>query len=158
SSAGSGISSAVSVGYGMIQPDRGSTPSGLAIFGLRQNDVLVSEASVAASPLMRTGRTYVEMSTTVRTGLAIANPSSETAVISFFFTDSSGNFGGATTTIPPKAQIAKFLDEAPFKGRSPLNGTITFTATVPVAVVALRGLSNERGEFLITTLPVADLS
>ncbi len=31
-------------------------------------------------------------------------------------------------------------------------------ASVPVAVVALRGITNARGEFLITTLPVADLT
>ena len=37
-------------------------------------------------------------------------------------------------------------------------GTFTFTASQPISVVALRGLTNERSEFLITTLPVADLS
>jgi hypothetical protein len=39
-----------------------------------------------------------------------------------------------------------------------MSGTFTFNASVPVAVIALRGLINERSEFLITTLPVADLS
>jgi len=35
---------------------------------------------------------------------------------------------------------------------------LTMTATSPVAVVALRGITNERGEFLITTLPIANLA
>jgi hypothetical protein len=39
-----------------------------------------------------------------------------------------------------------------------VTGTFTFSSSVPVAATALRGLINERGEFLITTLPVADLS
>jgi hypothetical protein len=35
---------------------------------------------------------------------------------------------------------------------------MTFTSNVPIGVIALRGFTNERGEFLMTTLPVADLS
>jgi hypothetical protein len=35
---------------------------------------------------------------------------------------------------------------------------MTFSASVPVSVIALQGLINERSEFLITTLPVIDLS
>jgi len=154
-----GISQNASVGYGVIRPDgTGSTPFGLEIFGLTQNNVLVSEATVQASPLLQNGRTYAEINDTVNTGLAIANPGETTAVISFYFTDSSGDFAKGTASIPPKGQIAAFLNEAPFNGKSPLTGTFTFSSSVPVAVVTLRGLKNERNEFLITTLPVADLS
>ena len=38
-----------------------------------------------------------------------------------------------------------------------MHGTLTFKSDVPVSAVALRGLINERGEFLITPLPVADV-
>ncbi len=62
------------------------------------------------------------------------------------------------TTIPPNGQIATFLNEAPFNGRSSLTGTFTFSSNIPVSVVALRGRINERSEFLLTTLPVTDLS
>src|SRR5205823_58123 len=38
-------------------------------------------------------------------------------------------------------------------------GTLTLTASpAPIVVVALRGLTNERSEFRITTVPVVDLS
>lgn len=37
-------------------------------------------------------------------------------------------------------------------------GTFTFNSSEPIAVVALRGFTNERAEFLVTTLPVAELS
>ena len=39
-------------------------------------------------------------------------------------------------------------------------GTFTFTSTVPVSVIALRGFTTEapRGEFLTTTLPIINLS
>ena len=36
--------------------------------------------------------------------------------------------------------------------------TVAELVAVPIAVIALRGLTNERGEFLITTLPVVDLN
>src|SRR5439155_24074885 len=35
--------------------------------------------------------------------------------------------------------------------------TFTFCSSVPVGVIALRGFTNERSEFLITTMPVVDL-
>jgi len=93
----------------------------------------------------------------VDTGLAIANPYDEPASVSFFFTGPNGNFGKGVTTIPANGQIAAFLSQPPFNGVS-VSGSFTFNSTVPVAVVSLRGFTNERGEFLITTLPVSDLS
>jgi len=98
------------------------------------------------------------MNGSVNTGIAIANPNNQEASIQFYFTGSQGNTGAGTTTIAANAQIANFLDQSPFSAAKPLVGTFTFTSSVPVAAVALRGLTNERGEFLITTLPVADIA
>jgi hypothetical protein len=154
-----GGSGTASVGYARIQPSSGNTTaSGLAIFGFRQNNVLVSEAGVPASPLIRSGRIFAEVSGPVNTGLAIANPNNEAARVTFFFTDANGNFGNGSTSIPANGQIASFLDQAPFNGRSSLSGSFTFNSSVPISVIAIRGYTNERAEFLITTLPVADLA
>ena len=87
----------------------------------------------------------------------MANPNNQPATVSFFFTDSSGDFGRGTTTIPANGQIAKFLDQSPFNGRPSLTGTFTFSSNLPLSVVALRGLLNERKEFLLTTLSVTEL-
>jgi len=153
-----GTLSRTAVGYASIQPSKGSaTPAGLTIFGFRRNNVLVTEASVPASPLIQSGRIYAEVTSSINTGLAIANPNSQPATISFFFTDSNGNFGNGTTTISANGQIAKFLNEPPFNGPSSLTGTFTFSSSAPIAAVAMRGRTNERSEFLITTLPVTDL-
>jgi Matrixin/IPT/TIG domain len=156
----SGSAPDTTAGYATIQPGVGTaTPSGIAIFGYRQNNVLVTEAGVPASPLLQGGRIYAEVSGAVNTGLAIANPNNQTATISFFFTDSNGtDFGSGTLTVSPNGQIARFLSQAPFNGGSNIHGTFTFSSNVPVAVIALRGLSNERNEFLISTLPVLDTS
>src|SRR5262249_43182239 len=155
----SGAASAgVAVGYAKVNPNPGTQPpSGLAIIDFRENNLLVSELGVPASGLITSGRIYAEISSTINTGIAIANPTNQTATITFFFTDSSGDFGSSGATIPPNGQIATFLNEAPFNGRSSLTGTFTFSSNIPVSVLALRGRINERSEFLLTTLPVADL-
>ena len=46
-----------------------------------------------ASGLLTSGRIYAEISGAINTGVAIANPANQTATITFFFTDSSGDFG-----------------------------------------------------------------
>jgi hypothetical protein len=136
----------------------------MAIFGFRQNGILVTEAAVPATSLIESGRIYAEIGGGVDTGLAIANPNSVAATISFFFTDANGqNQLSGSTTIPANSQIAAFLDQPPFltPGLNPPSlstlRTFTFVSNVPVGVVALRGLTNERSEFLITTLPVTPL-
>jgi hypothetical protein len=116
---------------------------------------------VPAAPAVTSGRIYAEIGGSLHAGLAIANPSNSAAVINFYFTDANGNpAGSGSTTIAPNQQIAQFLDQAPFNvytGPS-FQGTFTFTSTVPVAVIALRGFTNERGEFLMSTLPVIDIT
>lgn len=153
-----GGGNSLQVGHARVSDASGAAPSGLAILGYRQSGVLISEAGVPASPLLTRGRVYAGATADVRSGLAIANPNSDAASVYFFFTDSSGREAASgTTTIPANGQIAAFLNEAPFNGPSTFTGTFTFSSLKPVSVVALRGLVNERSEFLITTLPVVDL-
>lgn len=110
-----GTAATLITGYAAIQPGNGTmTPSGLAIFGLRDNNVLISESSVPATSLIQSGRIYAEVNDRVNTGLAIANPNDQPAVISFSFTDSSGDFGNGSATIPANGQIAAFLNQSPF--------------------------------------------
>jgi len=136
----------------------GTAPSGVAIFGYRQNGILISEAGVPASVPASKSRIFVEIGTGVDTGFAVANPNDTTAKVSFFFTDRSGTDSAAGSfTLPAHGQIARFLDEAPFSLPRSAVGTFTFTSDVPVSAIALRGLVNKRSEFLMTTLPVADL-
>ncbi len=156
-----GASPELRVGYGQVETDAGMTPpAGLAILGSRVNGVLVSEAGVPAVPPVLEGRIFAETAGPVRTGLALANPNDAPATVAFFFTDSDGiDSGHGTFTLGPREQIARFLDEGPFNGGgSAVEGTFTFTADLPVAVIALRGFVNERSEFLMTTLPVAPLA
>ena len=161
STTSSGTAETLSVGYGRIRADAGSTtPSGIAIFQFRDSQgVLISEAGVPATEPVLEGRIFAEVDGPVNTGLAIANPNDETATIDFYFTDTDGtSFSYGTVQLDAHQQTAKFLDQPPFNSGSPVRGTFTFESSVPIAVIALRGFTNEAGEFLMTTLPVAPLS
>jgi hypothetical protein len=153
----------LSAGHASIEPTTGSTaPSGVAIFGYSSGGVLVSEAGVPDSPLITSGRIYVEVSAptaVVNTGLAIANPSAQAVTITFVLVDVAGAVvKTGSRSINPRSQVAEFLTEAPYLSGNGFQGTLTFTSTVPVGVIALRSFANERNDFLITTLPVIDLS
>jgi hypothetical protein len=154
-----GSSDPARVGYARIHMEDGNASlAGLAIFGLRQNNVLVSEAAVPATGLLTYGRIYAEAAGSRMTGLAIANPNPEPAVLHFYFTDAAGStFGEGGATIPIGGQITRFLNEQPFNGGASFRGSFTFTSSVPVSAIALLGFVNEQGTFLTTTLPVIDL-
>ena len=160
STTSNGTEAATRSGYGRIRAEAGSTtPSGIAIFGFRQDGVLVAEAGVPASEPVQEGRLFAEVNGPVNTGLAMANPSDTPATIVFYFRDADGErFGDGQFELGAHEQTAKFLDQEPFNSGNELSGTFTFTSSQPIAVVALRGLTNRDGEFLMTTLPVAPLA
>jgi hypothetical protein len=149
---------ALSLGYAKILPDLGSTaPAGVVILGSRQNNTLVTEAGVPASPLITTGRIYAEKTGGINTGIAIVNPNSSPVTIAFHFTDGTGaDTGSNSMQIPANGALGRFLNENPFFGPATFQGAFSFTASLPVSVITLRTLVNERGEFLVSTLPVVD--
>ena len=148
------------VGYARVQAREGiALPNGLAIFGYLHDGALVSEVAVSTAPLDSWGRIYAEVAGPVNTGITIANPNSQAVIIDFYFTDArGGDFGHGSTTIEATGQIAAFLNEAPFNAEGGVHGTFTFSSSLPVSAMALRGFTNERSEFLMSTLPVARVS
>ena len=161
STTSNGTEAAMRSGYGRIRAEAGSTtPSGIAIFGFRQGGVLIAEAGVPATEPVQEGRIFAEVvKDRVNTGLAMANPSDAPATILFYFTDDERErFGDGQLVLGAHEQTAKFLNQEPFNSGNELSGTFTFTSSEPIAVVALRGLTNRDDEFLMTTLPVAPLA
>jgi hypothetical protein len=153
---------AVSVGYGTIETDSTSSmPAGAAILTYRQNGTVVTETSILSSPAIQHGLIYAEIDDVVKTGIAIANPGETPATISFSYTDANGKaLGQGSLVIPAAGQISRFLDESPFKldralGQA-MRATMAFDSSVPVYVAALRGRVNERSEFVLSTLRIAD--
>jgi hypothetical protein len=159
-SAGSGN---LSAGYARILATSGTTPSGIAIFDERVGGILVTEAGVPASFPLQNGRIYAELVPAgfsgqgTDIGLAIANPSTQTAAISFYYTRSDGtDAGSGTYNLGAGLQVASFLDQSPWNVPFNFQGTFTFSSNVPISIVALQLYYNQRGEALITTLPVVD--
>src|SRR5581483_2079716 len=107
--------SLLSAGYASEFGIGSKTPAGVAIIDLHQNNVLVSETGVPAVQPITSGRIYAEVGGAVNTGLAIANPNSSAATVTFYFTDVNGNSAGSgSTSIAANQQIAIFLNQAPF--------------------------------------------
>ncbi len=160
STTSNGTEAATRSGYGRIRGEAGSTtPSGIAIFGFRPGGTLVAEAGVPAAETVRGGRIFAEVRGPVNTGLAIANPNDAPATIGFYFTDDERErFAEGSFELGAHEQTAKFLNQEPFNSGELESGTFTFTSSQPIAVIALRGLTNRDGEFLMTTLPVAPLA
>jgi hypothetical protein len=134
-----------------------NTPlSGVSIISDRSSSgVLVSEAGVPASAETSSGRIYVEISSTVNTGVALSNLTLQDATVSYYFTDTSGNdFGSGSFTLRAEHQISAFLNQPAFQGPTGFQGSFTWYSTVPLGSIAIRGFLNERSEFLMTTVPV----
>ena len=110
--------------------------------------------------MFESGRVYVETGEGHDTGIALVNPDMvRPTTVSFYFTDTDGNdFGESLVRIPAGGKIAAFLHEAPFYGPAVFRGTFTFDSSVPLSVIALEGITNQRAEFLTTTLPIVDLA
>jgi len=143
----------------------GTAGAGLAFVSYRQGNVLVSDSALPASAPVRSGRIYTEISGPVNTAVALVNPNSQPAVVSLAFTDDNGSdFGQSTITIGPNSRLAGFLNQQLFFTPNPFQRpvgearTFTFSSTLPVSAFAIRTRFNERGEFMMTTLPVADVT
>ena len=163
-----GTTAPTSVGFARIVANPGSTaPDAFGILEYRQGGILISEAAIPASvPKINHffgERFFVEVDGTVNTGVAIANPNSEPATISFGFQDPVTRLQGApigegSFIIPPNSQIARFINEPPFNSPAPYFGLMFLTSSIPVSVTALRGLTNERSEFLVTPVVIGEPS
>ena len=148
-----------SVGYARLTAQAGEqAPAGFAIFGYRKAGVLVSETSVPAADLIQKGRISFDSTGPANTGIAVVNPNASPVRLSFTITPSDrSQVLQVTTYLAAGEQMSRFVNEF-FGGAFLPPGTLSFEASAPVSVIALRGLVNERGEFLMSTLPVVDLA
>ncbi len=176
-----GDSNPIQVGYATATPVFGIASYATAAFSLMQNGVVVSEAGVPASPPTRSARIFIDYRTQVslpgllgagtveiNTGIAIVNLGSATAHLAFRLRDSAGTtLANGNGTLDAGAHIARFIDQlnqiAPnFALPAGFPATIRFgsleiSSDQPISILALRLTVNQRGETLLTTIPIADL-
>jgi hypothetical protein len=180
-----GSAGTVRAGYASVGPYNGNAPYGTAVFSYTQSGVVVTEAGVPASPPTTDALIFIDFRSAVpsksgredagtiniNTGFAIVNPGSLPANLTFRLKGSAG----VPLTPYGHAQLAAFAHKAMFIDQ--LNSwatdfvlpagfsTSTQFATLeivsddqPVSVVGLRLTVNQRGETLLTSTPVADLT
>jgi hypothetical protein len=143
-------------GYALA--DLSTAVSGLQLVEYRKDNVTHSQAGLLSSSPVRIGRVFVEVTNSIKTQLSIANPSGVDANIDLFFTDSTGASSSfVSVTVPAHGQFSGNVGDSaiPIPGTS---GTISFTASVPVSVTALRNFTNENTLSIISPVPVADVN
>src|SRR5262245_9159273 len=136
-----GTSALMNVGDAKAQPSASTAPAGVAILGLRQNGVLVTETGVPGTPALTSGRTVAQVHGPIKTAFAIGKTWRAAVVVWSNFTAQHGNYSGDNSfTLSASAHFARSLGEAPCGLTSGLVGTLTYSSSGPIAGTALRTL------------------
>ncbi len=160
----------------------GTVPFGTAVISSRTNGITISETGISPSPPTYRAKIFIDYraaatvipgrinsgAVDINTGIAIVNYGSSKAYLNLTLRDLAGDsLATGSGTIDPGSCTAKFVDQldeiaAGFHLPADFQSTIQFGSLEiqswqPISVMALRGTLNQRGEFLFTTTPVADL-
>jgi hypothetical protein len=156
-----GSPAATNVGWAQLVPNSGHTaPVCAAIFGFTQGGILVTETGVPGVTGTTHARIYVDLSGGHDTGLAIANPGSSAIKVTAtaYYPDGRTNAGAGpgTVNLAPLGHDARFAGQF-ISGLWPgFVGVLDLVSSSPFTALTLRSLTNGRGDFLITTFPIAD--
>jgi hypothetical protein len=158
-----GSPSAARRGWALLSPDAGTaTPVGAGLFGYSPGSYLVTESSMPAAPSTTHARIYLDLSGGHNTALAIANPTGSSAAVEVaaFRTDGASGMGTSlgALTLPAYGHDAKFADQLIAGLPAGFIGVLDLSAPAPFVPLTMRTLENERGDFIVATLPVADLT
>jgi sugar lactone lactonase YvrE len=178
-----GMNSETRTGYANLLVKSGDAPYGTAVFSFKKDGVTVTEAGVPASPPTTRARIFIDYRASVtaipgrsdsgmidiNTGLSMVNQGAGTANVIYTLRSLDGNvLTVGTGTISKGNHIACFIDqlqEAASDFSMPMNfqsntqyGTLEISSDQPLSVVALRMTTNQRGDILYTTTPVADMN
>jgi hypothetical protein len=156
-----GSPAATNVGWAQLVPDNGHTaPVCAAVFGFTQGGILVTETGVPGVTGTTHARIYVDKSGGHDTGLAIANPGSSaikvTATAYHLDGKTSAGAGPGTVNLVSLGHDARFAGQLISGLPSGFIGVLDLVSASPFTALTLRSLTNGRGDFLITTFPIAD--
>ena len=158
-----GSPAGVSAGWAQLIPDSGMTaPVSAAIFSFTRAGTLVTESGVPAVTPTTRARIYVDKSAGHDTGLAVANPGGSSIRITANAYQSDGVTRAGSS--PGMVDLAPMGHDARFAGQvipslpAGFTGVLELSSSAPFAALTLRSLMNERGDFLITTFPIADVT
>jgi hypothetical protein len=92
----------------------------------------------------------------IQTGLSLANIGTTPATVTLELTRLDGISVGpaATVIVPGLGHTAKFLEEILLNLPNPFQGVLRISTSGPeISVAGVRGHNNERGDFLVSTIP-----
>lgn len=142
-----------------IIPSPGSNaPEGALVMDYTVNGMLVTQTGVPAATPTTHARIYVDRSSGHNTGLAIAAPTQDPlqVIIKAYESDGSTLAGSATLEIMGNGHDAKFANEIIPTIPEGFTGVLDISSASPFVALTLRSLTNARGDFLLTTFPIAD--
>jgi hypothetical protein len=156
-----GFPAGAKAGWVRLTPSGGAyTPVGSGVFSYTPVDILVSESGIPSAASTTHARVYVDLSANHNTGLAIANvtDTDSSITINAFQTDGSTASGTSQGPFPlsPNGYKAAFANQLISGLAEGFTGVLDISSTTPFAALTLRSLVNERGDFLMTTFPIAD--
>jgi hypothetical protein len=146
-----------------VIPDAGTTlPEAAGVVGFTQNRILVTESGILPSSLTTHARIYVDTTGGHNTGVALTSPGGLPLIVTLRAfqpdgTTQAGN-GPAFVTLDNNGHTAFFAGQL-ISGLPPnFTGVLDISAPAPFAAMTVRSLTNSRGDFLLTTFPVADMN
>lgn len=130
----------------------------------RKGGILLSEATLPLSQVLRSGRIAVQMNDVVGTGFIASNPGTDAVTLTFHVVDENGgNLYSGTVYIPARVQMSAMLNQSPFAPASQAKidltraRTFTFSSSGPVGMAAIHAFTNEHSDLLFTSVPVVPL-
>jgi len=150
---------ALTVGWATVIPAPGSgAPAGSVVFRFGSNNAVMTEAGVAPARTTASARIFVDNAGT-RTGIALANPSTTSAEVTFRLLDRNGRVEDtASRPLGGGQHLPVFVNDLFSSMIEGFTGVLEIQSPVPIASVALKVTTNARGDLVLTTFPVADPS
>jgi hypothetical protein len=136
-----------------------SSPVGSGIFSYNPVNVLLTQSGVPAALSTTHARIYVDHTNNHNTGLAIANLLDVSALYSVQVFQNDGvtpisNIQGFS--LEAYGHTSQFANQLITGLPEDFTGILDISSSISFAALTLRSLENERGDFLMTTFPVAD--
>ncbi len=148
-------------GWVRLKPDDGiPAPVGSGVFGYNPDNVLQTESGIPTVIATTHARIYVDLSQGYNTGLAIANINNSEMDVALNAYQPDGITPAGTRAGPLELaaheHTAQFVDQLISELPVGFKGVLDISSETPFAILTVRSLVNERGDYLITTFPTAD--
>lgn len=158
-----GSSDHANTGWIQVTPDaNSSSPAGAGVFSFLQGGNLVTESAMPAATPTTHARIYIDQSQNHGTGLAIASPgdSGTSMTLKAYGTDGNTPAGNSAAPLILKGNghTAKFVSQLIPELPPDFTGILDISSPSPFVALTVRSLTNSRGDFLMTTLPVIDVT